>query len=141
MRALKDLIYEKMNHNDLITELSYLDDIVDEIKKYAKGLRTGTEYWTIFDKSASIFSIDAIGDIISSFGAYKIKSIDNRRFKIMSTNPNVAIAIIALAYQNDYELNNNNSQEDIVKVYQKMISNDRIRFRKLQKPEDLEWLR
>ena len=69
MRALKEFIYEKMNRNDLIAELSYLDDIVPEIKKYANDLKLGTEYWTIFDKSASVFTIDIIGDIVRSFGA------------------------------------------------------------------------
>ena len=136
MRTLKEFIYEKMNRNDLIVELSYLDDIVPEIKKYAKDLKLGTEYWTIFDKSASVFTIDIIGDIVRSFGAYKIKPIDNRRFKIISTNPNVAIAIVALAYQNDYELNDSNSQKDIVELYRKITSHSKIHIRKLQKHED-----
>ena len=72
---------------------------------------------------------------------HKIKPIDNRRFKIISTNPNVAIAIVALAYQNDYELNDSNSQKDIVELYRKIISQNKIHIRKLQKHEEMiDWL-
>ena len=139
---MKSLLYilEHLKHNDLIKELSYLDVVVDEIKNkhIDRVLRDNQEYWTIFDKSASVFTPDVIGDIISSFGAYKIRSINNRQFKIISNNPNIVIAIVALAYQHDYELNEKNSQKDIVAMYNELCSNKRLDIRRLEKDE-IEW--
>lgn len=139
---MKNLLYilEHINHNDLIKELSYLDVVVDKIEKdrLDSVLEKGQEYWTIFDKSASVFTVDVIGDIISSFGAYRIKPINNKQFKIITTNPRVVIAIVAMAYQYDYELNDKNSHEALAFIYNKLANSDKIDVKRLKK-EEPEW--